>query len=133
MKRRIISLVSLVAILTMLFAIVGCGSTEKYDFKTTHTQIDFSDFKGDMDFVYEDTRLNIKEDGTWTIDMRMFLFIRSNIDEGTYTVENGVYSFEGFEYGMKATGKETEEGFEIYFADPLNELRKNVVTLEFEK
>ena len=126
MKKRILT-VTLAAILVVAIMVVttGCGNTsgtKRYEYNgvSINSQItsSYATFDEMIAFVYEDTFLKINDDGTWVIDVPLFLFFNSNIDEGTYTVEDGVYTFEGFEYGMQAYGVETSDGFEIYFMIP---------------
>ena len=130
MKKRILSIIMAATLLVLLLSTVGCGAADQYDYSKSSASSTFLSLKDDLDFVYEETRLNLEEDGTWSIDMSIFLFFRSDIDEGTYTVENGLYTFEGFDYGLDATGKKTENGFEIYFAHPVEGLPP-AITLYF--
>jgi len=121
MKKQILSILLIVSMFISAFSFMGCGSSAKYAYEECSTHYPYNSLVDELDYVYEDTRLNIYENGTWSIDMSFILFIRSKIDKGTYTVENGVYTFEGFEYGWAATGKETDEGFEIAFYDTVND------------
>ena len=123
MKKKLLTLLLISALMvTVLACFTGCGiggKTEKYAYKSAYANylVDFetSDPQGTLEFIYEDTYLKLYDDGTWVIDMPIFLFINSNIDEGTYMVEDGTYYFDGFEYGMDAYGEKSEDGFEIYF------------------
>lgn len=118
-------------LLMSLLLLSGCGRKMKYEYEGCSANIAYRSLNDKFDFVYEDTRLNIYDNGTWSIDEKLFLFIRLKTDKGTYTVKDGVYTFEGFEYGMKATGKKTEDGgFEIYFADSFDGTT-TVATLHF--
>ena len=130
MKKR---LLALTLVFVMLFSFASCGaSVGKYEYTGLTTSAGYTELRDSLDFVYEETFLNLKEDGTWSIDFPIILFISSKIDKGTYTVEEGVYTFEGFEYGMDAYGVETDNGFDIYFMDPLDD--SNIaVTLRFKK
>lgn len=131
MKKKILSMLLAFVLLLSLLSLSGCGAEKKYDYEDVSTHVLYASLKDEFKFIYEDTRLNIYDDGTWSIDESIFLFFRSKIDKGTYTVEDGLYTFEGFEYGMKATGKETDDGgFEIYFSEPVEGVG-TVVTLRF--
>ena len=136
MKKRIIAVLLLVC---SLFVLCSCalnaGAEQTYSFSnaSVHLQVDGYEYMDDtMEFVYEETFLKIFSDGTWVIDMEMFLFLNSNIDQGTYTLENGRYTFEGFEYGMDAVGQKTASGFEIDFYIPLPSGYEKYITLYFE-
>ena len=119
MKKRIL-LIALV--LCMVVSLCSCSVFGHYDKKYAYSSIqvneapyEIAQLKDSLDFVYDETFLKLSDDGTWCIDMNIILFINSNIDEGTYTMDGDTYVFEGFEYGMDARGYETEEGFDICF------------------
>lgn len=140
MKRMTLKLSALFLALVLLLSLIcSCGSAscvvkEEYSSTATHNlaSSEFAYLDDTLDFVYEDTTLKIYDDGTWCIDMPIILFITSKIDQGTYTVdENGLYEFEGFEYGMDAYGKETDSGFEIYFRAPTVTGYETLFTLYF--
>ena len=112
--------------IVMMLSFTGCAFnnnyTDKYEYSGAYVNStiasEFATSQELFEYVYEDTCLKLFDDGKWVIDYNIFLFINSNIDEGTYTVEDGVYKFEGFEYGLSAYGEKTDEGFEIYFMMP---------------
>ncbi|MBQ9805339.1 MAG: hypothetical protein IJW49_02360 [Clostridia bacterium] len=113
MKKRITSIILVITLFTALLSLVGCGAEAKYEFsEATYSHYAYSSFLEDLNSIYEETALNLYEDGTWSIDMTL-----SSLDEGTYTLENGIYTFEGFTYNLQATGEETENGFVIHFRD----------------
>jgi len=84
-----------------------------------------------MESVYEKTHLKISEDGTWSVEMNIFWFVNTDIDEGTYKEEGGRYIFEGFDYGINAYGYETEDGFDFVFHMSEDEALDNFVVLHF--
>jgi hypothetical protein len=129
-------------LLALTLSMSGCGLPSMiktkgadYSFKysSCYAASAFSEMKGTLNFVYSDTTLHIYDDGTWTINMDdPSIFIDSIIDEGTYTVEDELYTFVGFEYGFDTTGKMEEEGFRIYFIDPTGS-SENAFVLYFNK
>ena len=137
MKKKIVAVVMALILSATTLMLVGCDSSDGWDYSkiTTSGEYDniseMNELVNLLDFVYEDTTLKIKDDGTWKIDTSLFLFFRSTIDKGTYTVENGVYVFEGFEYGFETTGEETSNGFNIYFLSPADDTSR-FITLVFE-
>lgn len=127
MKRKLLSLTLALVLLVSVLSMSSCGlpatlkmmgAEHSFGFSRTYASPTFSELKSSMDFVYEDTTLHLYGDGTWTIDMNDTFFIDPVIDKGTYTVADGIYTFEGFEYGFDSTGKMDGDTFEIYFADP---------------
>ncbi len=114
MKKRIVSALLLFVLFASLLSFTGCMSKPQYRYSGISTHSAYSDLREEMDFIYEDTFLLLEDDGSWRIYTPLFLFFKMNIDKGTYTVEDGVYTFEGFEYGMETTGEKTDDGFTIY-------------------
>lgn len=137
MKKKIVAIVMAFILSATALTFVGCGSSDGWDYSHITTNREYADVSemnelaNLLDFVYEDTTLKIKDDGTWKIDTPLFLFFRSNVDKGTYTVKNGIYVFEGFEYDLKTIGEKTSNGFNIYFLSPADDTSR-FITLTFE-
>ena len=117
MKKRIISFI---LVILVVFSLASCSAGgDTYDFeKATVTSVlsgTSVDMESTFEFVYDDTKLRISDDGDWAIEQNFLLFITINIDEGTYEMNGDTYVFDGFEYGMNAYGVKTDEGFEIDF------------------
>ena len=138
MKKR---LLVVLLITCMVFATCSCGfggigKTEKYDYVRTAmwTTVDeYPNFGKTLDFIYEDTVLKMKDDGTWVIDFNIILFINSKIDKGTYTIDGEKYLMDGFEYSMETIGRKTDDGFKIDFYVPAPSEDIHFCTLYFEK
>ena len=123
MKKRIIAISLMV--LMMLFALSACGSATTQKYKYSHSYVANYGYDGEynldetFEFIYSDTYLKINDDGTWSIDTPLFLFINMDIDKGTYEVDSsGRYRFYGFEYGMTAYGERSGDQFTIRFITP---------------
>ena len=126
MKKRIFSLVlAVILALSTMLSLASCIG-ESYDEKLAFDgayvnpamQSEFATSAELIEFIYEDTYLKLNDDGTWVIDTPTFWVFNSEIDKGTYTFEDGLYNFYGFEYGMDAYGKLENGRFEIYFEIP---------------
>ena len=128
MKKRLLSTVMAVLLLASILTVAGCGlpsmlkmmgAEHSFGYSNCYTSPTFSNMRSNLIFVYSDTTLHLYGDGTWTIDMDdPSIFVDGVIDQGTYTVEDGVYTFDGFEYGFAATGEMDESGIIIYFNEP---------------
>ena len=131
MKKRIMAF--FVLVFTLLSVSACSANAQKYEYDG---MIQHRFFEEDneqyalLDFVYDDTFLELSDDGSFKISINIILFINSTVDKGTYTVADGIYTFNGFEYGLAASGKATDQGFEIYFSDA--ESAEVIYTLTFE-
>ena len=140
MKKRIVSIVMLTVLLISLVSMAGCGlpamikmktADHTYGYSHCTTASEFSSMYNILHFIYVDTSLYISDDGTWMIamdetDFISDLLVDGVIDEGTYTEENGVYTFVGFEDDFDATGSMQGDGFVIDFVFP--DQTGNIVT-----
>ena len=141
MKKRLLAALLILCVALSAFAVCGCsfggmGGTEKYEYERTMmwmTVDEYPNFGKTLDFVYEDTVLKIKDDGTWVIDFNIILFINSKIDKGTYTQNGDEYIMEGFEYGMDTIGRKNGDTFAIDFYIPAPAGDEKLCTLYFEK
>ena len=141
MKKRILSVVMVAVLLASTLAVAGCGlpsmlkmmgAEHSFGYSSCYTTPTFSHMRSSLIMVYSDTTLHLYGDGTWTIDMDdPSIFVDGVIDQGTYTVEGEVYTFEGFEYGFDTTGEMSDSGFKIYFSEP--DTSKSVFWLSFKK
>ena len=129
MKKRLIYILMILLTTALTLSIVGCSfnsirknKSAEYSFEYENCILSsaYSELWGELDFIYEDTSLYLFKDGTWKIEMDDFTaFVDGTIDEGTYTVNSeGLYTFSGFEYGFKTTGRRFGDEFEIYFKEP---------------
>jgi len=129
MKKKLLSILLIIALFTLTFSMASCGlpsfikmkgAEHSFAFSGTYVSSAYDEMRSSLKFLYEDTTLHLYDDGTWTIDMDdPSILIDNTLDKGSFTVdENGVYSFEGFEYGLEATGEMKDDGFNIYFKDP---------------
>ena len=127
MKKRVLSLIlAALLLLTAPLLLFGCGGASPlatYAYMGVYVdpaiESEYESYAELIEFIYEDTYLKLYEDGTWVIDTPLFLSFTSEIDKGTYTVEDGVYEFDGFEYDMDTYGRlDTDGCFEIYFMVP---------------
>ncbi len=141
MKKRLLHTMIATVLLATILCMTGCGlfsssKKNKADDAFAYSSCDvgtiYSSLKETMDFVYYDTSLYLFSDGTWVIDMNDATFIGDPIDKGTYIVEDGLYTFIGFEFGFETTGKKNGDKFEIYFKDP-TDISENAFVLYFEK
>lgn len=140
MKKRILSIVMVALLLTSLLLVSSCGlpsmlkrmgAEHSFGYSGCFTYPSFSEMRSNLIFVYSDTTLHLYGDGTWTIEMNdPSIFVDGVLDQGSYTVEDGVYTFDGFEYGFDAKGEMGEEEFSIYFNEPGT--GEGVFSLHFE-
>lgn len=131
-----------VMLLTLALSMTGCGlqsvnkiktATHSFNYSHCYASDLFAETKGLLHLVYVDTILHLYADGTWTIDMSEPTILFDNaIDKGTYTLSGSTYHFDGFEYGFTSTGRETNDGFEIYFRVP-DIVSENALVLYFVK
>jgi len=123
MKKILFKLFMITALLALTLSFAGCSKNKdaqySFEYDSSTTTAAYSEIGEELDFVYEDTSLYIFKDGAWKIETEDSGLFDGVIDEGTYTVdEDGLYSFEGFEYGLDATGRKNGDEFDIYFIDP---------------
>ena len=126
MKKFLSALVVLVILVgTLSSCSVFDKSLEKYEYTGLDAYGEFAEGKGLMNFVYEETYLKFFEGDKWNIDMETIVPFGAPIDEGTYTVKDGIYYFDGFEYGLETYGEKTADGGFVIYMRAYHHLRAN--------
>ena len=146
MKKRLLSIALVAILLLSVLSMASCGlpvvmktkgAEYSFGYSSCSTTAEWSSMKGTLDFVYVDTTLYLCDDGTWMIvmddeDLFTSLIVDGVIDEGTFTEQDGVYTFIGFEYEMETVGEMSDDSFEIYFKDPTG-TNENAFILSFKR
>ena len=135
MKKRLLSILLLATLLVSILSMTSCGlpsmintigAEHSFEYSGCLTMPSYSQMRDSLSYDYADTTLYLYKNGTWSINMTdPSLFVDSVLWKGTYTVEDGVYTFEGFEYDLVSTeemqddlvitGEMQDDNFNIYF------------------